>query len=64
MQNRNKVARSYRLSPTAVDLIEHLTEKLGLSQAGTLELAVRRLAEQEGVKVSTATKGEEPTDGE
>jgi hypothetical protein len=43
-------------------LIAQLAEKLGLSQAGVIELSVRKLANGEGIK---ATEGKETgTDGE
>lgn len=58
---RNKVATSYRLSPTALALITALTKRLGLSQAGVLEMAVRKLAAQEGIEVDT--KEDQQTDG-
>jgi hypothetical protein len=61
-QNRNKVGTSFRLSPVAIDLIAQLAEKLGLSQAGVIELSVRKLANAEGLK---ATEDKETTpDGE
>ena len=55
---RNKVGTSFRLSPVALELISGLTDKLGLSQAGVVELAVRKLAEVENVVVSTAREKE------
>lgn len=48
-QFRNKKGTSFRLSPVALELISQLTERLGLSQAGVIELAVRKLASSEGV---------------
>ncbi len=51
----NKVPVAVRLTPTARDLIVDLAARMGLSQAGVLELAVRRLAAAEGVP-------ERPTD--
>jgi hypothetical protein len=49
----NKVGTSFRLSPVALELISQLTNKLGLSQAGVVELAVRKLAEAESVRPKT-----------
>ena len=46
-----KKAVAYRLSPNAIALIALMTEKLGISQAAVLELAIRLLAEREKVKV-------------
>ncbi len=39
-----------RLSSEAIRLLIELTKKLGISQAAILEIAIRRLAEQENVK--------------
>ncbi len=50
MQQGNKIATSYRLSPAALELVGKLADKFGLSQAGIVELAVRKLAEAEGIK--------------
>ena len=58
MQQGNKIGTSFRLSPTAIELIAQLAAKFGLSQAGIVELAVRKLAEAEGIKVeSIKTEG-------
>ncbi len=64
MQNRNKIGTSFRLSPTAIELIGKLSDKLGLSQAGVIELAVRKLSDVEGVQVDPekAKKVEEAND--
>jgi hypothetical protein len=43
----NKLASSYRLSPECRDLINRLAEALGISQAGVIEQAVRKLARAE-----------------
>jgi Arc/MetJ-type ribon-helix-helix transcriptional regulator len=49
-----KKATSYRLTEHALELIERLNEKLGLSsQTAVVELAIRKLAESEGVKLET-----------
>lgn len=47
---RNKNPTSFRLSPEAFNLITKLCEKLGLSKASVLEMAIRKLAEQEGIE--------------
>jgi len=39
-----------RLSSEAIRLLGELTKKLGISQAAIMEIAIRRLAEQENVK--------------
>jgi hypothetical protein len=55
-QARNKIGTSFRLSPVALELIAELAQTLGLSQAGVVELAVRKLATSEGVSVKTEDK--------
>lgn len=45
-----KYPTSFRLSPDALALLAKLADALGLSQASTIELAVRQLAKREGVK--------------
>lgn len=42
----NKQPTSFRLSPEALALIREMAEKMGLSQASVLELAVRKLSER------------------
>jgi CxxC motif-containing protein (DUF1111 family) len=46
-----KTATSFRLSLPARQLIEALAEDSGLSQASVVELALRDMAKQRGVKV-------------
>lgn len=43
-----------RLSPKALELIGLLSEDLGLSRTAVLEMAVRRLAEDEGISTKPA----------
>lgn len=45
-----KKQASYRMSAVAKALLAQLAQKLGLSQTAVIELAIRRLAEAEGVK--------------
>ena len=47
---------SFRLSPEALELAEALTQKLGLTRTALMELALRRLAEVEGVKPARRKK--------
>ena len=47
-----KQKTSVSLSEDALALLEGLSRKLGLNKSGVLELAVRRMAEAEGVKAS------------
>lgn len=46
MAGTTKRATSFRLSEEAIALIEGLSGRLGLSQAGVVEMSVRLLAEQ------------------
>ena len=55
-----KVHTAFRLSATALALLAILSRKLGLSRAGVIELALRRLADIEGVPIPD----EEPDDAD
>ncbi len=46
----NKLKSTFTLSVEALRLLSELAKKTGLSKSGLLELAIRLLAEQEGVK--------------
>lgn len=43
----NKEQIGFRLTPEAIALIKEMAKKLGISQADVIEIAVRKLAEQE-----------------
>lgn len=45
-----KLHSTYRLSEEAKRLMQLLAQKLGVNQTTVLEIAVRKLAEAEGVK--------------
>jgi hypothetical protein len=45
-----KISAGFRLSSDALDLLRALAEKLGLSQAGVLEMIIRRTAAKEFIK--------------
>lgn len=45
-----KQATSFRLTPEALSLIRELSEKMGVSQASVIEMAVRILGERENGK--------------
>lgn len=47
---RHKLQTSFTLSVEALRLLSELVKKLGLTKTGVLELAIRRLAEQENIK--------------
>lgn len=49
---KNKQGTSFRLSPEAIALIKELAKNLGVSQADIIEIAVRKLAQQELKKES------------
>ena len=44
-----KLPTSHRFSPTARSLMKNLADKLGVSETAVIEMAVRRMAEREGV---------------
>lgn len=46
----DRKATSIRLSAEADRLIKALADRLGLKQSSVIELAVRKLAEQEGLR--------------
>lgn len=50
LMTMTKHPTSFRLSDEGIALLAKLAERLGLSQASTIELAVRKLAKREGVK--------------
>lgn len=45
------------LSPQTVELLEALSEKLDMSQAAVIEIAVSRMAEQEGAGHAAESTG-------
>lgn len=47
---KDKHNTSIRLTPEAKELIERLSEKLGINQTSVIEMAVRVLAEKEKVR--------------
>lgn len=49
----NKQPTSVRLSPEAKRLLERLADKLGVTQAAIIEMAIRRMAEAEGVSLES-----------
>ncbi len=49
MKKREKQT-NVRLTDEGKRLLDELTKKLGVSQAAIIEIAIRRLAEQENVK--------------
>ena len=44
---RNKISVGYRLTPEAIALVKELAEKLGVSQADVVEMAIRKFVKQE-----------------
>lgn len=45
---------SYRFGPETVDVLERLARHLGLSKAATIRFCIRRVAQQEGLKLPDA----------
>jgi hypothetical protein len=56
----HKYPSSYRLSEECRRLIERLSDALGISQAGVLEQAVRKLARAELPDLGTPASAEAP----
>lgn len=48
--NRDKLPTSIRLSEEGKQLRKLLAEKLGISESAVIEMALRKLAEMEGIK--------------
>jgi predicted DNA-binding protein len=48
---RKKQAASIRLTPEAKRLLALLAKQMGISQAAVIELAVRLMAKEEGIKL-------------
>jgi hypothetical protein len=49
---RTKEATSFRLSPTAKQLLVRMAQEMGISQADVIEVSIRSLARREGITVS------------
>ena len=47
---RHKILTSMAISRQAIELIEKMALKLGLSKTAIMEMAIRKLAEREDVK--------------
>jgi predicted DNA-binding protein len=47
---RIQKASSYRLSPEAMEIIKEMSERLGISRAAVIEMAVRKLEQWEKKK--------------
>jgi len=50
MQGKIKKRTSITISEKCKDLMQELSIKLGVSQTSVIELAVRQMAEKEGIK--------------
>ena len=53
---RDTVPTSVRVTPVCKQLWDGLAEKMGLSNTGVLETAIRRLAREEGVEIAEGIK--------
>lgn len=62
LASMGKTATAFRLSAVALQLLTTLSRKLGLSKAGVVELALRRLADLEGVPVPETEPADDATD--
>lgn len=51
-----RIQTSIRLSAETMALREALSGRLGISSSAVLEMAIRKLADAEGVKVETAPR--------
>ncbi len=49
---------TFREDPDTAELVDKLSARLGLTRVAVLRLAVRRLADLEGVKLARETAGE------
>ena len=47
---KDKHTTSIRLTPEAKELIERLSQKLGINQTSVIEMAIRVLADKENVR--------------
>jgi hypothetical protein len=47
MKKHKKVACGFRLSPEAIEIVKELADRLGVSQAAVVELALRKMMEAE-----------------
>ena len=52
----SKIGVNYRLSMDAIEIIDMISKKLGISKASTLELAIRKLAMIEDVEIPTRSE--------
>ena len=50
---------SVSLSPEAVRLLREISQRLGLSQSGVLELAIRDYARKEGIEAASTEERSE-----
>lgn len=46
----NKAPTSFRLSADALDLLDQLSEKCGISKTAVIEILIRERAKKEGVQ--------------
>jgi hypothetical protein len=55
-----KTKTSYALTEEAIELTKLLSKKLGIPQSNVLEIAIRKLAEQEKVSLHDKASQEKP----
>lgn len=56
----SKTKTSYALTEEAIELAKLLAKKLGIPQSNVLEIAIRKLAEQEKVSLNDKASPEKP----
>jgi energy-converting hydrogenase A subunit M len=56
----SKIKTSYSLTKDAIRLTIRLSEKLGIPQSNVLEIAIRKLAEQENISLDDKASQEKP----
>lgn len=54
--NKQRSPKSFRLTEDAEKLLEGLSQKMGVKHTGVMEIAIRQMAEREGVKAETRAK--------
>lgn len=54
----DKIAKAFRFSDTARELLEKIAQQSGISQTAVLELLIREKAKAEGITAQAAPEGE------
>lgn len=51
LMKQARILTAFRLTPEAKQIIEEASQKLGVSQADIVEMAIRKFAQAEGVEL-------------